>query len=221
MDRKTTIALGIAGATALAAYAVYQLNKEPEMSSVEAVVEEKNIAYVFIKPHANNAKTQELVYKTLLNKGIDVVQQGEFTGEQIDAGMLIDQHYYAIASKATILRPEQIPVPASKFEDKFGLTWETALADNVVYNAMDACTFLGVDANGLDALWNKADKVKFGGGFYCGSIEVEGKPKIYVFNAFFMSMRSKFVTPGTSIHYYVVEFSPKTLPWSEFRGSGK
>lgn len=24
---------------------------------------------------------------------------------------------------------------------------------------------------------------------------------------------------GTSIHYYVVEFDPATLPWSEFRGS--
>ena len=30
--------------------------------------------------------------------------------------------------------------------------------------------------------------------------------------------RSKFVTPGTSIHYYVVEFDPKTLNWADFRG---
>jgi len=180
--------------------------------------EDKNIAYVFIKPHANNAKTQELVSKTLESKGIKIVQEGEFTGEQIDAGMHIDQHYYAIASKATILKPAQIPVPAAKFEDKFGLSWETALADGLVYNAMDACKFLGVDAEGLDKIWNTADKVKFGGGFYCGSIEVEGKPKIYAFNGFFMSMRSKFVAPGTSIHYYVVEFNPKDLSWSDFRG---
>lgn len=33
-----------------------------------------------------------------------------------------------------------------------------------------------------------------------------------------MAMRSKFVTPGTSIHYYVVEFSPSNLSWSDFRG---
>lgn len=189
------------------------------MSSAEGEIEAKNCAYVFIKPHANNTKTQELVKETLIARGITIVTEGEFTGEQIDAGMLIDQHYYAIASKATILKPEQIPVPPQKFQDKFGLTWETALADKSVYNAIDACTYLGVDSEGLDALWNTADKVKFGGGFYCGVIETADKPKIYVFNAFFMSMRSKFVTPGTSIHYYVVEFSPKSLPWAEFRGS--
>jgi hypothetical protein len=60
--------------------------------------------------------------------------------------------------------------------------------------------------------------VKFGGGFYCGLIEVPGKKPIYTFNAFFMSMRSKFVMPGTSIHYYVVEFEPSELNWSDFRG---
>jgi hypothetical protein len=30
-------------------------------------------------------------------------------------------------------------------------------------------------------------------------------------------MRSKFVEPGCSIHYYVVEFDPKRLSWSDFR----
>ena len=31
-------------------------------------------------------------------------------------------------------------------------------------------------------------------------------------------MRGKFTTPGTSIHYYVVEFDPATLSWEDFRG---
>jgi len=89
-----------------------------------------------------------------------------------------------------------------------------------VYNALDACTYLGVDADGLDKLWADAKKVKFGGGFYCGIIDsVKGKKPIYVFNAFFMSMRSKFVQPGTSIHYYVVDFNPTKLHWADFRGA--
>jgi hypothetical protein len=219
LDRKY-IALGLAGLTAVSAvaYYLYTRNSNSKMSSTGAEV---NSAFVFIKPHANNAKTQELVSNTLLSKGIKIVQEGEFTGEQIDAGMHIDQHYYAIASKATILPPSQIPVPAEKFQDKFGLSYETALADGLVFNAMGACKFLGVDAEALDKLWEKADKVKFGGGFYCGSIEVEGKPKIYAFNGFFMSMRSKFVAPGTSIHYYVVEFDPNDLSWADFRGKGE
>lgn len=218
LDRKY-IALGIAGLTAATAFALYLYTSNNKttttMSSADA--EETNCAYVFIKPHANNAKTQELVTTTLLSKGIKIVQEGEFTGEQIDAGMHIDQHYYAIASKATLLAPAQIPVPADKFQDKFGLSWETALADGLVFNALDACKELGVDAEGLDKIWNGADKVKLGGGFYCGLIEHEGK-KLYTFNAFFMTMRAKFVAPGTSIHYYVVEFNPKDLSWADFRG---
>ncbi len=178
----------------------------------------KNSAFVFIKPHANNAATQKVVAETLASRGITIVKEGEFTGEEIDRDMLIDQHYYAIASKATILKPAQIPVPEKKFEDSFGLTWVDALNTNRAFNALDACKHLGVDATGLDKLWNNCKKVKFGGGFYCGEIPQDGKDSIFVFNAFFMSMRDKFVAPGTSIHYYVVEFDPEFLSWGDFRG---
>ena len=43
------------------------------------------------------------------------------------------------------------------------------------------------------------------------------KPEVYVFNAFFMSMRSKFVGEGKAIHCYVVEWDPRDLSWSSFR----
>ena len=137
--------------------------------------------------------------------------------------MLVDQHYYAIASKATLVKPSELPVPADKFKSAFGISWSDALKAGSVYNALDACKFLGVDSNGLDAAWGRAKKadklVKLGGGFYCGLIDtVPGKPPVYVFNGFFMSMRSKFVLPGTSIHYYVVDFSSHDLKWADFRG---
>ena len=169
MDRKT-IVLGLAGLTAATAAAIYFYNKMSESKEDKPL---KNSAFVFIKPHANNTKTQELVRTTLASKGIEVVTEGEFTGEQIDQGMLIDQHYYAIASKATILKPSEIPVPAEKFQEKFGLSWDEALASGKVFNAKGACEFLGIDATALDALWGKCDKVKFGGGFYCGKLDTE------------------------------------------------
>ena len=122
-----------------------------------------------------------------------------------------------IRPQATLLKPKDLPVPADKFKAKFGLDWDKALAAGKVFNALDACKHFGVDASGLDAKWQKAKKedklVKFGGGFCCG--EVEG---VYIFNGFFMSMRSAFVVPGSSIHYYVVEFDPKVLKWEQFRG---
>jgi nucleoside diphosphate kinase len=178
----------------------------------------KNTAFLFIKPHANTPAAQELVSNELKRRGLAIVNEGEFNSEQIDQQMLIDQHYYAIASKATLLKPEEIPVPAAKFQENFGLSWADAQAQGRAFNALDACKHLGVDAAGLDAIWNDAKKVKFGGGFYCGELKQEGKPSIFVFNAFFMTMRSKFVAPGTSIHYYVVEFDSEFLAWSDFRG---
>ena len=58
---------------------------------------------------------------------------------------------------------------------------------------------------------------RFGGGFYCGLIECNGQ-SVYVFNGFFMSMRSKFTAPGVSIHYYVVEWDNTKQSWADFRG---
>eukprot|EP01035_Chromulina_nebulosa_P003252 gene3252-4428_t len=168
----------------------------------------KNSAFVFIKPHANTTATRRLVHTLLEKKGVKIVQEGELTAEKIDNDRLIDQHYYgnlyisAIASKATLLKPAQLPVPQEKFQQAFGLSWKDALEKGLVFNAMDACKHLGLDAEGLDKFWGPAKKVKFGGGFYCGL--VPGKTPIYVFNGFFMQMRSAFVKPGTSIHYYVV-----------------
>lgn len=180
-----------------------------------------NSAFVFIKPHANTIEGQRKVSSELKRRGIKIVQEGELSGDQIDQDMLIDQHYYAIASKATLLKPNTLPVPTEKFKNAFGLEWKDALDQGIVFNAIDACKYLGIDGQTLDRIWSEGKLVKFGGGFYCGELKpnIPGKHKtIYVFNGFFMSMRGKFVQPNTSIHYYVVDFSPDTLSWADFRG---
>jgi len=182
----------------------------------------KNSAFVFIKPHAVTDAVKSLVKAGLEAKGITIRKEGSIKGEVIDKKKLIDQHYYAIASKATILKPDQLNVPEDKFKAQFGLSWKDALASGKVFNAMDGCKELGLDADGLDKEWAKAKAakklVKFGGGFYCGLIEVEGKAAVYIFKGFFMSMRSKFTKPGTQIYYYSVEWDPATLSWEDFRG---
>jgi len=206
---------------AIATGAMAMVQQQMQRSKRVALCEGENSAFVFIKPHANTSASQKLVKESLAARSIVIKQEGEIKGEVIDHDRLIDQHYYAIASKATLKKPNELPVPAAKFQEAFGLSWEQALKDGVVYNAIDACTYLGIDGNGLDAIWSKAKLVKFGGGFYCGKLEpkIPGKaPVIYVFNGFFMSMRGKFVQPGTSIHYYVVEFAPDKLSWADFRG---
>jgi nucleoside diphosphate kinase len=181
-----------------------------------------NSAFVFVKPHAVTEATKSLVKAGLVAAGLTVTSEGSLSAEEIDSKKLIDQHYYAIASKATILKPAQLNVPADKFQEQFGLTWEAALASGNVQNALDACATLGISADEMDNQWGvckKAKKlVKFGGGFYCGLIEMEGKTPLYVFNGFFMSMRSKFTAPGVSIYYYTVQWDSSELSWADFRG---
>merc|ERR1719240_2539488 len=74
----------------------------------------------------------------------------------------------------------------------------------------------------MNSAWATCKKegklVKFGGGFYCGLVEMSGKKPIYVFNGFFMTMRSAFTAPGRSIHYYTVEWDESNLSWEDFRG---
>jgi nucleoside diphosphate kinase len=179
-----------------------------------------NSAFLFIKPEAVNDEVKAFVEPILKEKGLRIIKKGELKSEIIDKKKLIDNHYYAIASKATILKPKELNVPADKFKGKFGIEWQAALDSGKVFNAMDGCEFFGVDAAGMSGLWaacKKADKlIKFGGGFYCGDIEHDGK-RAYIFNGFFMDMRAGYVAPGKSIYYYVVTWDSKKLSWKDFR----
>jgi len=163
-------------------------------------------------------KVQDLVRSKLIESSINITKELDISGEDIDSKKLIDQHYYAIASKATILPAKDIPVPAAKFQEKFGESWEKVLSEGRAVNAMEACAKFGCDATTLDAAWGKAKVEKFGGGFYCGLVKVGDSDPLYVFNAFFMQMRSKFVGAGRSIHCFVVEWDPAKLDWASFRG---
>jgi len=182
----------------------------------------RNAAFVFVKPHANNDKVKALVKKMLQDKGLKIDSEGAISSQDIASKKLIDNHYYAIASKATLLKPKDMPVPADKFKETFGVDWSAALEKGNVYNAMDAAAYLELDAAGLEKEWRKCKPkgkvVKFGGGFYCAMIDtVEGKDPIYLFNGFFMSMRQKYVS-GPGIYYFAVSWNAPDLKWCDFRG---
>jgi len=182
----------------------------------------KNIAFCFLKPSAVTDKMKEMAKDTFEKKGIKIVKEGSIEAAEIDKKQLIDKHYYAIASKATLLTPDKLAVPADKFKAQFGLEWDDVLKDDQALNAKDACDKFGIDADQLDKMWAEAKKsknlVKFGGGFYCAKLEKEDKGTYYVFNGFFMTMRATYVKEDASIYYYVVEWDPKELSWSDFRG---
>jgi len=97
--------------------------------------------------------------------------------EVIENKKLIDNHYYAIANKASLTKPVDL-APSQKAQDdfktKWGLEWSQAVKDGLVFNAVDACTKRGLDGEQMDTVWAKAKKadelIKFGGGFYCGKL---------------------------------------------------
>lgn len=180
-----------------------------------------NSAFLFIKPHANTPRAKEVTQAFLEGKQIKIIKEGTITGSEIDEKNLIDNHYYSIASKATLKKPTELQIPTQKFKEKFSVDWDEVVKAGTVFNAKDACEKLAVSAEELDKIWAKAkaDKklVKFGGGFYCGKIEMEGKDPAYVINGFFMQMRSKYVAAGCSLHYYIVEWESSKLDWATFR----
>ncbi len=201
---------GIAGASVF--------SKKASATSTDSSCTLKNSAFVFVKPHANTAATQDMVREKLLSSGIEILSETDIDGKTIDEKKLIDQHYYAIASKATILTADKIPVPEGKFEETFGEKWTDVLKEGRAANAMQACEKFGCNAEDLNSAWQEAKVVKFGGGFYCGLVSVKDQTPLYVFNAFFMTMRSKFVGEKDSIHCYEVQWNSKTLSWEAFRG---
>lgn len=186
-----------------------------------APTEPKNSAFVFVKPHAVTEKTVELARERLVQKGLTIISEGSIKSEEIDQKKLIDQHYYAIASKATILKPAQLNIPKDKFKAQFDKEWDACLEAGLCLNAMEACEKFECDAEELNKAWAVCKKegklVKFGGGFYCGLVNMKDK-EFYVFNGFFMTMRSAFTKPGGSIHYFTVEWDAAALSWEDFRG---
>mmetsp|Transcript_14707 Transcript_14707/g.19551 ORF Transcript_14707/g.19551 Transcript_14707/m.19551 type:complete len:348 (+) Transcript_14707:78-1121(+) len=180
-----------------------------------------NKAFVFVKPHAVTEKTIELVKTEMDKAGLTITEEGSISSETIDSKMLVDQHYYAIASKATITPPAELAVPEEKFKEFFGCEWKDVLAEGKAMTATEASKALGLDGAEMDKAWGQAKDagliIKLGGGFYCGKLG-QGDDELYTFNAFYASMRERFTKPGGSIYYFVVEWDAEVLPWSKFRG---
>jgi len=152
--------------------------------------------------------------------GIFVVDEGSIAAEDIDSNQLIDTHYGAIAAKAVKVKPAELTVQRKamdSFNATFGLTWEEALEQGLVFNALDGAEALGITTEELGQKWGElqkdVDMLKFGGGFYCGKVE-----NLFVINGFYLDMRAKFTTPGTSIYYFNTEWDARGLSWADFLG---
>jgi len=73
-----------------------------------------------------------------------------------------------------------------------------------------------------DAEWAKTKKakklIKFGGGFYCGLVEVQGQGASVCLQRLLHVHAFEVTKPGTEIYYYSVEWDSAALSWEDFRG---
>ena len=102
------------------------------------------------------ADAKKLVASRFAAVGVNIYKEGGLDSKVIEQDKLIDNHYYAIACKASLSKPAELNPPASKqeeFEAKFGVSWKKALADGVVFNAVDGCKRLGIDGATMDKKW--------------------------------------------------------------------
>eukprot|EP00924_Labyrinthula_sp_SR-Ha-C_P009449 maker-scaffold_2-snap-gene-24.32-mRNA-1 protein AED:0.01 eAED:0.01 QI:71/1/1/1/1/1/2/349/396 len=179
----------------------------------------KNKAFVFIKPHAVTNEVEELLKAKFDASGIKITKSGEINHNEIDEKLLVDTHYGSIASKAVKLDPAELNLSdkaKADFQKMAGLSWEDALSQKKVLNAMQYSEKTGLNSTAIDAKWSKLVRgenlIKFGGGFYCGDLDGE-----YVINGFYMAMREKYTAPGKKIKFFTVEFSPVLVSWEKFR----
>ena len=74
----------------------------------------KQSAFVFIKPHAVTDKAKALVAGKFAGAGIKITKEGSLDGTTIEKNKLIDNHYYAIANKASLSKPKDLNPPPAK-----------------------------------------------------------------------------------------------------------
>ena len=182
-----------------------------------------NRGFLFLSPHSNSTKSQDAIRKTLKSNNITIVAEGKLPGKVIDQEMLVDQQYYKMASAATLLKPGQAPINAQVFERQTGVGWRTVLDKRLVFNALDACEYLGVNAEGLSSLWETAAKAgkiyNVGECLQCGKMEDAsgtGKKSIYVLNGFFMAQRRVYTYPGAVVHYFSIKWASTKMSYEVF-----
>jgi hypothetical protein len=167
-------------------------------------------AFVYIKPHANTPLTRQICTSFFKSKGVEVAEEGDVKGTDVDSEMMFDKQYFKFADYACgnahefKLRKENL----NEFRQKFGVDFDEVANDGLVLNCVEACDLLQWSNEQLSNHWEMACKegkcIQLGSCCYCAQFDAEGDGEtiIYVVNGFFKSMRASYVDPNSSIHYY-------------------
>ena len=182
-----------------------------------------NRAFVYIKPHANVETVQDFIRGLFLSKHFSIVAEGRICGAELQRGF--DWQYKDVYHRAHIQRPQDMALSSGslmKFEKKFKIKWKVAIQQKLIRNSDDICSIFNICDSMFYSAWNECirqDKlIKMGRGCYCGLIDtISNVPAIFCINGFYSAMRTEYITPRASVHYFFVEWDTASLSWSDFR----
>lgn len=193
-------------------------------AAVPAAADFRNVALVFVKPHAATPQTIELVSQTLQEKGAEVLRQGSVDAAKIEAEGIIDAHYATIAKIGMARDLSSLGLgkaEAEKFLKGYGRSLDEAMAAGELCSAVTAMEVLSVSPSELLSRCLAAGYEKLRSGLYCaklaGNEDGTGPRVLYVVNGFYARMREKYVVPGVIVHWFVIRFDGSQLPWRDFR----
>ena len=176
-----------------------------------------NHAVVFLKPIADNKKTESFVLNYLSQHGIEVVETNHKSSKQL--ATLIDSHYSVISTFANGLLPHQIRLNAvqkQKFKERFGQTWDAAVSQGKVHNMRT----LGVRVYSQEHAWDHeaTEKLKLQDGLKVARVRMVGEDEYFLINGFYEGMRQAYVAKNASVTAYIVQFNAAKCSWAKFRG---
>ena len=204
--------------------------------------ESLNTAFIFLQPIINNndddACTRKKMIRFIRSTLLDqinpfdeedgrIVSDYDIDAETISKEGLVDNHYRDIATYAKGIKgcisSKQI-IPEESFEKIFGEKLGKVIGEKRIYNAIEALSSCACTPKMLYNLWKEAERfetksmkkvAKFGNGYYCANLLIHGK-NVYVINGFYMAMRETYVSKGSSIHAFVIQWNASSLKWRDF-----
>ena len=151
------LALGCAVAAAAGMRYVRHKDRRQDLTSV---------AFFFIKPGAVNDKVERLVKDQMDSFGIEVLDEGNLQGADLDT--IVDRHYGTLAARAMTIPPSELPALSddakAAFQTAFGVSWEQAVESRRVKNftqaLQDNVFDPGASAQDVETAWRAGDCVK-------------------------------------------------------------
>lgn len=132
-----------------------------------------NHALIHTLPDSASDNCLYVVNSTLQANNIKVVASGKVGGFELHT--IIERENALFKYYAESVTPDKYDLSDEciiQFEQSFSINWSEAVKKGVMYNATDACDFLGVDAEGLFDMYIKgARSSRLCQGLHCTAVE--------------------------------------------------